>query len=72
MREYHRRAKDWLIQQGASGVRIIRSATGRGHPRIVFTHAGRVYSHTIAYSPSCHRASKNMIAQLRRKIIRGQ
>jgi hypothetical protein len=57
---------DWLRNEGARQIRI---TTGRGkHPKLNFVLDGEAYRVPISQSPSDHRATKNAIQQLQRKI----
>ena len=66
-REYFRALKAVLEKAGATEI-AFKSKGGRPHPHIIFNLGGKRYKQSVPDSPSDHRALKNDIAALRRRI----
>jgi hypothetical protein len=62
---YQREVVDFLRDYGATTVEI---TPGGKHPKVEFDFRGKHRTYTIAATPSDHRASANMISELKRML----
>lgn len=66
-KSHYRDIIGFLEHAGARDIRV-EPPRGRGHPRLVFVHAGREYRVIVACSPSSPRSIRNVLAFVKRSI----